>query len=148
MAPRRLASSVCLKYPDIEQRIARVTDGTRTIDDIYSALTGPLATRETRMEVVTWIAVCQFNCRISGGFVRDWIVGGYSSKPSSDIDPSDWIRCNELVTYAHVYFIVPSSFYRARGRRETSEREETARDNTDASMAVERSADKGIDVKC
>jgi hypothetical protein len=86
---------VCFKYPDIEQRIARVTDSARTIDDIYSALNNPLAARETRMEVVAWIAVCQFDCRISGGFVRDWIVGGYSSRPSSDIDPTNWI------TYIH-----------------------------------------------
>jgi hypothetical protein len=91
VAPRRLKSSIFGQYSDIEERIARVSDSQRKNDDLLSALNGPLATRETRMEVAAWIAVCQFNCRIFGGFVRDWIVGGYSSQPSRDIDPSTWI---------------------------------------------------------
>ncbi|CAF3241159.1 unnamed protein product, partial [Rotaria sp. Silwood2] len=88
VAPRRLRSSIRRQYCDIEERIARVTDSKRKIDNLLSALNGPLATREIRMEVVEWIAVCQFNCRIFGGFVRDWIVGGYSSRPAMDSDPS------------------------------------------------------------
>lgn len=28
------------------------------------------------MELVCWILVNKYNCKIEGGFVRDWIVGG------------------------------------------------------------------------
>jgi hypothetical protein len=44
------------------------------------------------MEVVAWIAVCKFDCRLEGGFIRDWIVGNYTAKPSGD--PSTWISYN------------------------------------------------------
>lgn len=49
------------------------------------------------MEAVARIAVCQFNCRIFGGYVRDWIVGGYSAKPSTTTNSSRWI----IYTDAH-----------------------------------------------
>lgn len=41
------------------------------------------------MEVVAWIAVCKFDCRVEGGFVRDWVVGNYTARPGPD--PSKWI---------------------------------------------------------
>jgi hypothetical protein len=44
------------------------------------------------MEVVAWIAVCTFDCRLEGGFVRDWIVGNYTARPTGD--PSTWISYN------------------------------------------------------
>jgi hypothetical protein len=91
VVPRRLKSSFPQQYIAIEKRIARVSNSKRTNNDLMSAINGPLSTRETRMEVVAWIAVCQFNCRIFGGFVRDWIVGGYSAKPPSDMNSSSWI---------------------------------------------------------
>lgn len=40
------------------------------------------------MELVAWIAVCKFQCKLEGGFVRDWIVAGYSTPPSN---PGQWI---------------------------------------------------------
>ena len=44
------------------------------------------------MEVVAWIAVCKFSCRLEGGFVRDWVVGQYTSRPSNPTaSPKDWI---------------------------------------------------------
>ncbi|UJR06578.1 hypothetical protein I4U23_010862 [Adineta vaga] len=43
------------------------------------------------MEIAAWIVICQFNCRIFGGFARDWIVGGYSAKPSETNELSPWI---------------------------------------------------------
>ncbi|UJR12642.1 hypothetical protein I4U23_016817 [Adineta vaga] len=49
------------------------------------------SSRETRMEIAAWIAVCQLNCRIFGGFVRDWIVGGYSVKPIENNELFPWI---------------------------------------------------------
>ncbi|CAF3103275.1 unnamed protein product [Rotaria sp. Silwood2] len=44
------------------------------------------------MEVVAWFAVCQFGCKLEGGFVRDWIAGDYIQRPEGKhADPSTWI---------------------------------------------------------
>jgi hypothetical protein len=78
---------------NIEERIARVTDSERTAIDLYNGSKGKKATRETRMEVVAWIAVCKFDCRLEGGFVRDWIVGGHFQRPTqSATNPKGWIE--------------------------------------------------------
>ena len=80
-------------YPKIEKRIARITDSERTMVDLYNGVKGTDATRETRMEVVAWIAVCKFHCKLEGGFVRDWVVGGYTSPPTGMINnPKGWIQ--------------------------------------------------------
>ena len=79
------------QYADTEERIARVTDSSRKTDDLLTALNNPKAKRETRIEVAAWIAACKFNCRIFGGFARDWIVGGYSSKPDISTNRLEWI---------------------------------------------------------
>jgi hypothetical protein len=50
-------------------------------------------TREIRMQVVAWIAVCEFGCKLEGGFIRDWIVGHRSSRPSN-LDPKTWMTFN------------------------------------------------------
>lgn len=76
----------------MEERISHVTDIKRTSIDLWNGLQGPKATRETRMEVVAWIAVCVFGCKLEGGFVRDWIVGHYTGRPKgTNTDPSTWI---------------------------------------------------------
>ncbi|CAF4523788.1 unnamed protein product [Rotaria socialis] len=36
------------------------------------------------------LAVCKFDCRVEGGFVRDWIVGNYIARPKKD--PPDWLE--------------------------------------------------------
>ena len=79
---------------DIEEKISRVTDSKRTSIELWKALKGSNATRETRMEVVAWIAICQFDCRLEGGFVRDWIVGNYSQRPT--VDPAIWITYRKI----------------------------------------------------
>lgn len=90
--PRLLIPQVRHKYLDIEERISHVTDSKRTTIDLWNGLQGPEATRETRMEVVAWIAICRFGCKLEGGFVRDWIVGHYVAKPKgNNTDPSTWI---------------------------------------------------------
>ena len=75
---------------DVEERIARVTDSKRTRIDLYNGTKGKNATRETRMEVVAWIAVCKFKCKLEGGFVRDWVIGKYTEHPSTH--PSTWVK--------------------------------------------------------
>ncbi|CAF4339200.1 unnamed protein product, partial [Rotaria magnacalcarata] len=44
------------------------------------------------MEVVSWIAVCKFSCKVEGGFVRDWIVGNDTARPADLIqNPEAWV---------------------------------------------------------
>ena len=91
MSPRVLKPQIREQFREMETRIGNITDPDRTSVDRWKSLKGPNATRETRMEVVAWIAVCQFHCRLEGGFVRDWVVGEYSSKPPNT-PPSQWIN--------------------------------------------------------
>ncbi|CAF1537960.1 unnamed protein product [Rotaria sp. Silwood1] len=90
---------------DIEERIARVTDSSRTLVDLYNSVKGSKATRETRMEAVGWIAVCKFNCKVEGGFVRDWIVGHYAVRPASKPNPKDWIELRNGVPYMNMELV-------------------------------------------
>ncbi len=93
VSPRVLRPQMRKTCRDIEERIARVTDSKRTPIDLYNGTKGTNATRETRMEVVAWIAVCKFDCRLEGGFVRDWIVGHYTQRPGHLItNPKGWIE--------------------------------------------------------
>ncbi|CAF2245743.1 unnamed protein product [Rotaria magnacalcarata] len=96
LPPRLLIPQVRHKYLDVEERISHVTDSKRTLIDLWNGLKGPKATRETRMEVVAWIAICRFGCKLEGGFVRDWIVGHYTNRPKGEhADPSTWVSYNE-----------------------------------------------------
>ena len=76
----------------MEEKISHITDSKRTEIDLWNGLKGPKATRETRMEVVAWIAVCQFGCKLEGGFIRDWIVGNYVGRPTTNRNnPTTWV---------------------------------------------------------
>ncbi|CAF1264703.1 unnamed protein product [Rotaria sordida] len=91
VSPRLLRAQMRANCEDIEERISHITDPKRTYIDLYNNAKGSKATRETRMEVVAWIAVCKFNCKLEGGFVRDWIVGKYIARPAN-VNPKDWIE--------------------------------------------------------
>lgn len=71
-------------------RLRRVTDPARTALDLWQWSKGKDATRATRMEVVAWVAVCEYDCRVEGGFVRDWVVRGHAEHPPTP--PSSWIE--------------------------------------------------------
>ncbi|CAF4138931.1 unnamed protein product [Rotaria sp. Silwood2] len=88
--PRILKPAMRKTCFDIEEKISRITDNKRTSIELWKRLKGSKATRESRMEVVAWIAICKFDCRLEGGFVRDWVVGNYSARPSED--PSTWLH--------------------------------------------------------
>ncbi|CAF2786717.1 unnamed protein product [Rotaria sp. Silwood2] len=91
--PRVLRPPMRSQCLDIEERISRITDSKRTRIDLYNAARGINATRESRMEVVSWIAVCKFDCKIEGGFVRDWVVGKYSEHPVQLLtNPAAWVH--------------------------------------------------------
>jgi hypothetical protein len=76
--------------PGMFERLSRVTSSSRPATELFEYVHGKLATRETRMEVVAWIAVSHFGCRLEGGFLRDWIVTGSFKRPTSGA-PSSWI---------------------------------------------------------
>jgi HrpA-like RNA helicase len=97
VSPRVLRPQMRKTCQDIEERIARITDSKRTPIDLYNGAKGAKATRETRMEVVGWIAVCKFDCRLEGGFVRDWIVGHYIQRPAHLTNPQSWIETTSPV---------------------------------------------------
>jgi hypothetical protein len=90
-SPQSVQSHSNLLIRAIEDRIARVTDSTLTADDLWPSVSGPMATRESRMEVVAWMAVCNFDCSLEGGFVRDWIVANERARPSPTVPTSEWI---------------------------------------------------------
>ncbi|CAF4351845.1 unnamed protein product [Rotaria sp. Silwood2] len=91
VSPRALKPEIRDQYLDMEAKIGNITDPDRTSVDIWKSLKGPNASRETRMEVVACIAVCQFYCRLEGGFIRDWVVGNYFSRPSN-LPSNQWIQ--------------------------------------------------------
>jgi hypothetical protein len=95
VAPRVLKPQIRSKFHDMEIKISNITDPDRTSVDRWKNLKGPDATRETRMEVVAWIAVCLFDCRLEGGFVRDWVVGNYSPKPPN-LPVDQWISFHPI----------------------------------------------------
>ncbi|CAF0951177.1 unnamed protein product [Rotaria sp. Silwood1] len=90
--PRLLHPKMRKQYPEIEKRIACITDSKRTMVDLYNSIKGRGATRETRMEAVAWIAVCKFHCKLEGGFVRDWVIGHYREPQQRANDPKSWIQ--------------------------------------------------------
>ncbi|CAF3883818.1 unnamed protein product [Rotaria sordida] len=91
--PRLLRPKMRKAYPEIEEKISHITASERTMVDLYKGIKSTDATRETRMEVVAWIAICKFNCKLEGGFVRDWIVGNYRSRPINLLNnPKRWIE--------------------------------------------------------
>ena len=91
--PRLLHPAVRKRYPNIEKRIARITDSERTMVDLYNGVKGTGVTRQTRMEVVAWTAVCKFHCKLEGGFVRDWVVGEHKFCPNNMINnPKSWVQ--------------------------------------------------------
>jgi hypothetical protein len=51
---------------------------------------------------VAWIAVCKFDCRLEGGFVRDWIVGHDIKRPAHlKTNPKGWIETTNPVPALH-----------------------------------------------
>lgn len=80
VSPRILKPQMRPSCLDIEERISHITDSKRTSVELWKSLKGSNAIRESRMEVVAWVAVCGFDCRLEGGFVRDWIVDHHRSQ--------------------------------------------------------------------
>ena len=98
--PRPLKPEMQKKCTEMEKKIVHITDSKLTRIDLWNGLQGPNCSRETRMECVAWIAVCKFNCRLEGGFIRDWVVGNYVNRPSdSSLSPSKWIGYRKKIPF-------------------------------------------------
>ena len=106
VSPRLLRPQIRKNCEDIEERISHVTDPKRTSVDLYNNVKGSKATRETRMEVVAWIAVCEFDCKLEGGFVRDWIVGKYTARPNNS-DPKQWVTHRKNYNNENIPYMLP-----------------------------------------
>ncbi|CAF5117970.1 unnamed protein product, partial [Rotaria sp. Silwood1] len=108
VSPRILQPTAREKYTAVEERIARITDIKSTRVDLFNATKGSQATRESRMEAVLWIAVCKFDCKVEGGFVRDWVVGKHHQRSTTITKPSDWITYGTDKIPSIVKEVVPS----------------------------------------
>ncbi|CAF0889497.1 unnamed protein product [Rotaria sordida] len=92
-----VSSSSNNMYADIEQRIAQVTDSTHLSFDSTQI---HKASREAKMMAVAWIMVCKFDCRLYGGFVRDWIVGHFIGRPKNKT-VDQWIQYDNSTAHLH-----------------------------------------------
>jgi len=75
---------------EMRARLHHVTAIELSEAQVVQLCTGPKATRETRMEIVARIAVQIFNCKVVGGFVRDWVVNG--ERKHLPGPPSSWVE--------------------------------------------------------
>jgi hypothetical protein len=92
----RLASSSNFnskeEYTAFQKRLHNVTAESFSDEEVFELIMGTDATRESRMEAVCRVAVRTFDCKVVGGFVRDWIVNGQRKYPPSSIAPRDWVK--------------------------------------------------------
>ena len=49
---------------------------------------------------VAWIMVCKFDCRLYGGFIRDWIVGHFIGRPKNET-VDQWIQYDSSTAHLH-----------------------------------------------
>lgn len=75
---------------DMRRRLAAIADADRSDAELLESALGASATRESRMEVLTWIALNRFHCKVSGGFLRDWVVPGRRTDPGGA--PRTWLQ--------------------------------------------------------
>ncbi|CAF1398862.1 unnamed protein product, partial [Didymodactylos carnosus] len=80
--------------PDIERRINRITDTSLTWAHLKQAINDN--SRESRMDVVAWIAVCNYGCLLQGSYVRDRIVQNHIKRPKNP-NPRTWVTFNQQI---------------------------------------------------
>ncbi|CAF3669921.1 unnamed protein product [Rotaria socialis] len=86
--PQLLTSS----DPDIKRRINRITDTSLTWVHLKQSISDNC--RESRMDVVAWIAVCNYDCLLQGSYVRDRIVANHMKRPKNQ-NPRTWVTFNQ-----------------------------------------------------
>ena len=78
----------------LRERLSRITAPDLPATSIFELCEGPRATRESRMEMVSRIAVKVFGCRVVGGFIRDWVIRGERAHLQLPFD--QWIEDNAM----------------------------------------------------
>jgi hypothetical protein len=92
--PKNFGGKHDLEYKAFMKRLHNVTAEDLCEEEIFEMTQGKDFTRESRMEAVARIALQIFECRIVGGFVRDWIVNGDRKHPSGP--PRDWVEVSKV----------------------------------------------------
>lgn len=77
-----------IKFESIRERVRDIANPYRDFHEIVVECQNPLLSRTRRMVNAAWILVCMFNCRLWGGFVRDWVLRGETSAPKAGIQRS------------------------------------------------------------
>ena len=88
--PKNFGGAKNPEYQAFKKRLHNVTAEDLSEEYIFEMTMGKEATRESRMEAVTRIALQTFECRVVGGFVRDWIVNGDCKHPQQP--PATWVE--------------------------------------------------------
>ena len=84
-------------YADLENRIAQVTDSTHMPFDPTKV---QKMSCEAKMMAAAWIMVCKFDCKLYGGFIRDWIVGHSIGRPKNKT-VDQWIQYDDATAHLH-----------------------------------------------
>jgi len=66
----------------------------------------PYAYREQKMEVVSRLLIRKFRCRVTGGFIRDWVINGQREVPSG-VAVENWIEKSSFGGWELIEGIVP-----------------------------------------
>ena len=90
--PKYFGQSKSADYAAFKRRLHNITAEELSEEEMWEMTRGKDATRESRMEAVTRIALQTFDCRVVGGFVRDWIVNGERKHPPKHVRPRDWVE--------------------------------------------------------
>jgi hypothetical protein len=66
----------------------------------------PQRSREEKMEVVSRLLIRKFKCKVTGGFIRDWVINGQSEKPGN-ADVTKWIEKSSYGGWEMVEGVIP-----------------------------------------
>ena len=66
----------------------------------------PDASREQKMEVVSRLLIRKFKCKVTGGFIRDWVINGQQLAPVG-VAFENWIEKSSFGGWEMVEGVVP-----------------------------------------
>ena len=66
----------------------------------------PNRSREEKMEVVSRLLIRKFKCKVTGGFIRDWVINGQRVTPHN-VDVAKWIERSSYGGWEMVEGVIP-----------------------------------------
>lgn len=66
----------------------------------------PGASREQKMEVVSRLLIRKFKCKVTGGFIRDWVINGQQQAPVG-VAFENWIEKSSFGGWEMIEGVVP-----------------------------------------